>query len=258
MLNFAVTDLFFGSNMKIPDNASPITAGDIILVTGKDSHALVTAQKLLIPSAVSSHVVVAHAEAICIDARPKFGVRHRFLLDVFDEVEPTWRVIRKNNITPTEQEAILKACPYFLFQSYLIHPLERIGKSKSYCSELARKIYYKANIPINVPQTGLVIPAHFDLLHQAGDEWQDITNEVKQWLDVVKDNERDFRFLADNMVYGLKINRKRFFDREEMRKRLLKQAKSGRISQEKLEGALAELDRVDREVTYKFWDSPRR
>lgn len=243
--------------MNIPDDAKPILAGDIILVTGKDSHALVKAQKAIIPSAVSSHVVIAHAEAICIDARPKLGVRHRFLLDVFEEVEPNWRVIRKKGITTNEQENILKACPFFLFQRYLIHPSERIGKSKSYCSELAHKVYSRANININIPQAGLVMPAHFDLLHQAGDEWQDITNEAQQWLSIVRDNEAQFRLLAGNMVSGLKLNRKRFFEREEMRKVLRKQEKLGKISKEKLKEALSELDRVDKEVTFKFWDSPR-
>lgn len=242
--------------MNIPDDAKPILPGDIILVTGRNSHALVKAQQVLIPSAVSSHVVIAHAEAICIDARPKLGVRHRFLLDVFDDVESSWRVIRKNNITPTEQESLLKACPYFLFQSYLIHPSEKIGKSKSYCSELARKVYSRAGININVPQTGLVMPAHFDLLHQAGNDWQDVTNDVKQWLDIVKNNEAEFRHLAGTMISGLKLNRKRFFDREETRETLRKQEKSGKISKENLAIALSELDRVDKEVTFRFWDSP--
>lgn len=242
--------------MNIPNDATPLRTGDIILVTGVHSKALVKAQQVFVPSAVSSHVLIAHGETICVDATPNDGVRNRFLLDVFENVEPSWRVIRKTGLAEPEFEAVIKACAYFLFQSYLIHPSERIGKSKSYCSELARKVYQRAGISVDVPEKGLVMPAHFDLLQQRADGWTDVTIEVTSWLEVVRNNEAQLRQMTDQMASGLKLNRKRFTDREKMRRKLRAKAAKGQISQKALQESLAVLDEVDRKVNIKFWDVP--
>lgn len=242
--------------MQIPSDATPLQTGDIILVTGKHSHALVKAQKIFVPSAVSSHVVIAHAETVCIDAVPKDGVRNRFLTDIFENVEDDWRVIRKKSLSQADQKNLLKASAFFLFQSYLIHPSEKIGKYKSYCSELARKIFARADVPIDVPKTGLVMPAHFDLLQQNNSEWFDVTTEVKSWFDVLRDNETAMRFITQTFISGLKLNRKRFFDRERTREQIRQAAKAGKLSPIKLQEAIAILDKVDSQVTFRFWDAP--
>lgn len=244
--------------MEIPNNATSLRTGDIILVTGVHSKALVKAQQFVVPSAVSSHVLIAHGETICVDATPKDGVRNRFLLDVFKNVEPSWRVIRKNDLARIEFEAVIKACAYFLFQSYLIHPSERIGKSKSYCSELARKVYQRAGISVDVPEKGLVMPAHFDLLQQQQDGWTDVTSEVTNWLEFVRSNEAQLRTMTDIIESGLKLNRRRFTDREKIRRNFRAKANEGLISQESLQESLAILDKVDNEMSFKFWDVPDR
>lgn len=242
--------------MNIPNDATPLRTGDIILVTGVHSNALVKAQRVLIPSAISSHVLVAHGETICIDATPNEGVRNRFLLDVFANIAPTWRVIRKIGLDESKYDDVIKACAYFLNQSYLIHPSERIGKSKSYCSELARKIYQRSGISIDVPEKGLVMPAHFDLIQQHLNGWVDVTDEIASWLDIVRQNEAQLRQMTEQMTAGLKLNRKRFTDREKMRDKLKAQAKKGLISQKALTESLAILDNVDKTVNFKFWDTP--
>lgn len=239
--------------MSIPENTTLLT-GDIILVSRKDSAWLVKLQKSFVSTTVSSHVVIAQAELACIDAKPKDGVRIRFILDVFDGVEPTWRVIRNKQMTQDDRDNIIKASAFFQNQSYLVHPIHRMGKSKSYCSELARKIFHKANVSLAVPQNGLVIPGHFDLLLQNNPDWVDVTSEIQSWLEVVKANEARFRGMSDAMISGLKLNRKRFDDRKTMREKLLKLKKSGNLSQDKYSEAISTIDNVDKIVNFKFWD----
>lgn len=233
-----------------------LQSGDIILVTGSyaSSRKLVSLQKQVINSAKSSHVVIAHAETLCIDARQKVGVQHSFILDALNNIEPDWCVIRRNGITEDQKDLMIKSAAFYLSQPYLVHPSGYIGKSRAYCSELARKIYEKSGIELEVPSTGLVMPAHFDLLSQGHPSWSVITDEVKSWLEEVKADEKNYRLATSTMVNGLKLNRKRFDDRKKMKEKIIKMGKKGLISNETKEKQLAIINKIEEKMIYTFWD----
>ena len=233
-----------------------LQTGDVILVTGAhaSSRKLVQAQRLFVPEAKSSHAILAHGETLCIDAAPAEGVRQRFLLDVLLNIEPTWEVIRLEGITDPQKEAIIKAAAYYLNQGYLIHPTSIIGNKKSYCSELVRKVYVRAGIQTNLPESGVVMPGHFDRLINNNLGWSLVTPEIKSWVETVAADEATLRNITDIAINGLKLNRKRFEERKKMRHRLIKDHKKGKISQEKLTEMLQILDGINDKVNYKFWD----
>lgn len=234
-----------------------LQTGDLILTTGLhgSSKLLVAAQRAIVPEARSSHVMISHAETLIIDAVPKKGVQHSFILDAMQNIKPEWVVIRRIGLTENDRESIIKAATYFLWQSYLIHPEAIIGKQKSYCSELARKVYQKSGIDLGVQSQGVIMPAHFDSLARTSPLWEDVTEEVAAWLVDIKNDEEYFRHQTNTMIDGIKLNRKRFDDRGKMRKLLKKKAKKGKISQEKLAEGIEILDRTDAEVEFNFWDT---
>jgi hypothetical protein len=238
--------------LHIPDDIKPLRTGDLLLITGEFSQSLINAQKLFIPTTESSHIALVHAETLCIDANPRLGVQNRFLLDLVNSTKTNWRAIRKRSLTSHEKERLLVAAPYFLFQSYLIHPSEKIGKSKSYCSELARKVFHRANVEISVPESGLVMPGHFDLLQQQCEQWEDITVAAREWVAFVEQNEEELRGHTGSIIKGLKLNRRRFLDRDDLRKKLKKDKKN--LSPDGYAKAKEILHQIDRDVKFKFWD----
>lgn len=239
-------------------NIESMKTGDIILVTGRNSESLVKAQKIIVPSVVSSHVAIAHEELACIDANLKIGVRRRFILDVIADVKPGWRVIRKRGLSEEEADKLLAAVPYFLGQRYRIHISEKIGKSKSYCSELARKIYSRSQIEVAIPPSGLITPGHFDLLHQQSDEWEDVTGDIEKWIDFVRQNEKECRELFQVTIDGLKLNRRRYDDRDKQRKMIRSEERRGNISKETMHEMLKILDDAEEKMSYRFWDVEKR
>lgn len=234
-----------------------LQTGDLILTKGLNgsSKILVKAQQVFVPRARSSHVMIAHAETLVLDAAPKNGVRHTFLLDALNNIEPDWIVIRKLGLTEEDQKNILKAGAYYLWQSYMIHPAPIVGKKKSYCSELARKIYGKAGIKTDIPSEGVIMPAHFDLLAADSDEWINVTTGVINWLRQIRSDEERYRAMTKTFIEGIELNRKRFTDREKMRELLEKQAKKGKLSHEKLAESIHILDQINLNVAFKFWDT---
>jgi hypothetical protein len=234
-----------------------LQTGDLILSTGLNSSSklLVAAQRTIIPEARSSHVMIAHAETLIIDAMPKKGVQHSFVLNALQNIEPQWVVIRRIGLTENDRETIIKAATYFLWQSYLIHPNAIIGKKRSYCSELARKIYEKAGIDLGVQPQGVIMPAHFDSLATSSSLWANVTDEIADWLVTIRNDEGYFRSQSDTMIDGIKLNRKRFCDREKMLKLLVKKERKGVISKEKLAECIKILNQADEDVEFKFWDT---
>lgn len=230
--------------------------GDIILVSGtqKSSSALIEIQKMLIPCAQSSHVLIAQAECVCVDAVPKDGVRQRFFHDVVQSVKPSWKVIRKN-LYQNQKDEIIKSSAYFLNQKYLIKPVEFLGKNKSYCSELVRKIYQRASLEIDVPPDGPVMPAHFDRLALNSSVWTDVTKEIKEFHDDPPLSIEELRQAANFLIKSIKLNRKRFDDREKWREWLKNLLLSEKISSSSYEEKMAFIASMEADLNYKFWDT---
>ncbi|MBX9636578.1 YiiX/YebB-like N1pC/P60 family cysteine hydrolase [Nitrosomonas sp.] len=230
--------------------------GDIILVSGtqKSSSALIELQKMFIACAQSSHVLIAQAECVCVDAVPKDGVRQRFFHDVIQSVKPSWKVIRRN-LSQNQKDEIIKSSVYFLNQEYLIKPAEFLGKNKSYCSELVRKIYQRASLEIDVPLDGPVMPAHFDHLIRNSSVWTDVTKEIKEFHDNPPLSIEELRQAANFLIKGIKLNRKRFDDREKWREWLKNLLLNGKISNSSYEEKMAFIESIEASMNYKFWNT---
>lgn len=160
-------------------------AGDILLVQGRGalSKFLAKTQKVLYWRTQSSHVLIAVSDGIFVDAVSGKGVSFKFLNKELLSTRENWRMIRLRAITKEQVEELQKAVIYYHGQDYNMAYMFK-NKDKSFCSELAAKIYKKAGISIfnnRAPQ--YIKPSDFDKEADKQIKWMDITKEA--WNDVL-------------------------------------------------------------------------
>jgi len=235
--------------------------GDIILVTGTavTSKALVKIQKRSYPEAKSSHVIIAQMDFICVDAVPKIGVSPRVIPDLLADVEDGWRVIRFDLLNQNRNEKIMKSCSYYLEQPYRILPSKKPAKNYSYCSELARKIYSDSGITrTGIPQNRIIKPCDFDRIADVSNNWSDVTDQVKPYLDFCLEYTDILKFIAKTYIQGIDLNRKRFKERAEVKKSAIKLRKAGKLTKEAASKIITEINEAESTLNYKFWDYSKR
>lgn len=235
-----------------------LTTGDIILVTGKSSaaKALVISQKTFYLKARSSHVVVVHADHLCIDAMPKDGVSLRDISEVMDDVEDDWRVIRFKELTEDCEEKIMKSCVFYLRQPYKILPKRKPAKRYSYCSELARKVFIDSSVAnTNIPNVRIIKPCDFDKLADKDDKWIDVTDSVKPYIDFCIEYEDILNYLSRSVINGLNLNRSRYEERKDVRKEICKYEAKGLISSATTSKFFEEVKKIEAGLNFKFWDT---
>jgi len=228
---------------KLGDFESKLETGDVILVTGmsNSSKMLVNSQKVFYAHARSSHVVIVHADFICIDAIPSVGVSNRLIPEIFFEVENDWRVIRFSNIKE---------------QPYKIFPKKKSAKKYSYCSELARKIFYDSNIKdCNIPKNSIIKPCDFDKLADQGGCWMDITNSVKPFIEFCFEYKAFIKITSKLFIDGLKLNRSCNQERIEMIRKIRKAQKQRKISNNVASEAIKLIHETEGKMNFSFWDS---
>ncbi len=243
---------------KLDHFENKLETGDIILVTGtsNSSKILANSQKAIYRNARSSHVVIVHADFICIDAIPSAGVSNRLVPDVFFEVEDTWRVIRFANITEHHREEMLKKCAFYLEQPYKILPKRKPAKKYSYCSELARKVYYDSNVnDCKIPKNSIIKPCDFDRLADQGVHWVDITDSVKPFIEFCFEYRAILKIASKLFVDGLKLNRSRNQERMEMIREIRKAQRQGKLSDDLASKAITSIHETDGKMNFSFWDS---
>ncbi|HCF5435995.1 hypothetical protein CQW32_28335 [Pseudomonas putida] len=237
-----------------------LQTGDVILMTGMSpgSQALASGQKLLYENARSSHVAVVHADFICIDAMPKIGTTNRIVTETLQNTESNWRVIRCKKVLPVHQEAIARACAFYLAQPYKILPSKKAMKRFSYCSELARKIYSDCEISgVGIPNNIVVKPADFDKLADGHPQWDDITERVRPAIEFCGEYPELVKVAAKLFIDGLKLNRRRFEERTAMLADIQKAAKAGRISRERAQEMTRDIRAIEGNMNHTFWDVRR-
>lgn len=242
---------------KLNSFQNELKTGDIILVTGcsASSRRLVKAQKTIYPQARSSHVVVVHADFICIDAMPKDGVTCRTIIDVLSSVEEDWRVIRYKELDEKEEERILKSCTYYLNQPYKIFPSKKPAKKFSYCSELARKVFVESGVEkTGIPRGSIIKPCDFDRLADSNSNWLDVTKSVLPYIEFCEEYHDILRMLSHSFTTGLELNRKRYAQRAEAKRSIKRAVKKGLVSQEKGKEMLQVIRGVEANMNNRFWD----
>lgn len=235
-----------------------LQSGDVILVTGKKfrSKALVAAQFPFYTKARASHVAMVHADFICIDAMPGEGVQNRTIAEVLDDVEDNWRIIRFNAVTEENRDRMLQQCAFYLQQPYSIKPKKGAGAKFSYCSELVSKIYQDCKVRcIKVPKGVLVNPCHFDRLADKGEACQDITETVRPFLPFLRDYKAMLAMQAKVFIGGLQLNRYRDKERKDLLASVQGLAKSGRLSHEALVAVANQIEAMEGNMNFRFWDS---
>lgn len=234
-----------------------LKTGDLILMCGNStrSKALKNSQKSVYRNARSSHIAVVHADFICIDAIPDKGVTNRLVSEILHDTCDDWRVIRFENIDDEKKDMMLKVCAYYLNQPYKIFPKRKPAKKYSYCSELARKVFFDCGITgTGIPNNVVIKPCDFDRIADTSTAWEDVTNSVKPYIDFCIEYEAMMKLTSKAFVDGLKLNRSRFSDRLEYIRTIRSAEKSGKISSEKASKLIKEIHENERKMNFKFWD----
>lgn len=247
--------------LKLGEIQEQLEIGDIILVTGTTwkSKALVVGQKVCYLKAKSSHVVVVHADFMCIDATPDDGVANRTIMDALDDVEDDWRVIRLRSLNDEQKTEILKKCAYYLQQPYKILPRRKPNKNFSYCSELARKVYSESNIKKSAipkkPVVAYIAPCDFDKLADKEREWENVTEKVRPFIDFSIEYKELVNMICRPFVNGLKLNKSRSDERAAFTKLVKELEDSGKLSKEASADIIGKIKKAESEMNYQFWDS---
>lgn len=243
---------------KLDEFDTKLQTGDLILVTGKQtsSKILANSQKVIYYNARSSHVIVVHTDFICIDAMPKVGVSNRLISDVLFDVENDWRVIRFHNLTENQQKEMLKKCAFYLEQPYVIFPNRKPAKKYSYCSELARKIYFDSKVEdCRIPKNIIIKPCDFDKLADQGKYWIDITEEVRPFIEFCLKYKALLQISAKLAIDGLKLNHSRNKERIAFIRKIRHAQKRGAMSEIAASEAIKKINAIEGKMNFSFWDS---
>jgi hypothetical protein len=174
-----------------------IQAGDLLLVRGTNpmSKPIVLGQKLIKPlHATSSHILISIADGIYIHATGDKGVHITTFKEELPTVKDDWKAIRLKDITDEQLENLIKSVLHYMGQDYN-SKFFISSETSSFCSELASKIYKKANISIlGDKEAQNVIPADFDKEANIQGEWEDVTIETKECFDKLDSKEIDMAY----------------------------------------------------------------
>lgn len=159
-----------------------IQSGDILIVKGKrfSSKILSISQKFIYPKNTSSHILISVGDGFYIHSTSDRGVHFITIKELLPEIEPDFKAIRLKNINEQQYEELNKKVMFYMGQVYnktFFIPRE----DRSFCSELAAKIYDISGISIiggKSPQ--YVIPADFEKEANMENEWENITEQTKQ------------------------------------------------------------------------------
>jgi hypothetical protein len=235
-----------------------LETGDVILMTGASikSKLLVKSQIPFYWQAKSSHVVLVHADFICIDAMPDSGVSNRLISNALQDIESDWRVIRFNKIDSKHREAMQQRCAFYIAQPYKISPSKKPAKDFSYCSELVRKVYQDCNVEgCQIPKNQLLIkPCDFDRIADEQKIWTDVTQKVRPYIEFVKEHEALTKTMSNAFIHGLLLNRSRYEDRRTLIRAIRAAEKKGEISPEKATESIKEINAAEKNLNFAFWD----
>lgn len=235
-----------------------LETGDVILMTGssKASDILAKTQKATYSKARSSHIALVHADFICIDAMPKIGVTNRLISEIISDTGNDWRVIRCNQVGKEHHDTIMKVCAFYLAQPYRILPSRKPARNFSYCSELARKIYFDSGIKnCRIPKNTIIKPCDFDRIADESNDWVDVTAKVKPFIDLCEEYEAIVKMTSKIFIDGLKLNRARADERIAMIRQIRAAESAGRISKEKASDLISKIHEAENSMNFKFWDS---
>ena len=159
-----------------------IQAGDILIVKGKSgfSKILALSQKFFYLKNTSSHILISVADGFYIHATSNKGVHFISFKELLPEIENNFKVIRLKKLENQQYEELVRTVTFYMGQVY--NKTYFFDKyNASFCSELAAKIYKKANIFIlDNKEPKYVIPADFEREADLCNQWIDITNETKE------------------------------------------------------------------------------
>lgn len=168
-----------------------IQAGDILIVKGKklSSKILSLSQKFFIyPQNTSSHILISVGDGFYIHSTSEDGVHFITIKDLLPEIEPNFKAIRLKKINEKQYEELTKKVMFYMGQVYnktFFVPRE----DRSFCSELAAKIYDISGISIiGGKSPHYVVPADFEKEADIEDEWENITEQTKQkYIELLSD-----------------------------------------------------------------------
>ncbi len=232
--------------------------GDLILMTGvsRKSKILVNSQKPIYANARSSHIAIVQTDVICIDAIPKRGVANSLISEILSNVENDWRVIRFNQMNDAHRKDMPKMCAFYLQQPYKILPSKKPAKKFSYCSELARKVYYDSKVQnCRIPKNSIIKPCDFDRIADHNNDWSDVTIAVKPFIDFCKEYEDILKVVSKPLIDGLRLNQSRFEDRRKWKRDIKSAEKKKHISTEKASELITQIRENEKKLHSIFWDS---
>lgn len=233
-----------------------LKTGDIILVTGTSNSSKILAklQKTIYSEARSSHVIIVQTDFICIDAMPAIGVSHKLIPEALNDTQDNWRIIRFKGLKD-ESEALGKACTYYVEQPYRIFPKIKPAKKFSYCSELARKIYVDSNIKgTGIPNNKIIKPCDFDKIADQNSEWLDITDSVRPYIKFCLEYEGLLKFISKAFIQGIELNRQRFDERRNAKKKISEMHNKGVITSLGAVNIKNKIEALEKSLNYQFWD----
>jgi hypothetical protein len=188
-----------------------IQAGDLLLVRGTNlmSKPISLGQKLIKPlHATSSHILISIADGIYIHATGDKGVHITTFKEELPTVKDDWKAIRLKDITDEQLENLTKSVLHYMGQDYN-SKIFISSETSSFCSELASKIYQKANISIlGDKEAQNVIPADFDKEANIQEEWEDVTIETKEYFDKLDSKEIDMAYFLYKRTMNLVTQRR--------------------------------------------------
>ena len=235
-------------------------SGDIIMMAGNSisSKILLETQKRYYKETRSSHIALIQADFIAVDAMPKLGVTTRLISDILNDAKDDWRIIRLRNLNSQNYEAIQKASTYYFLQPYLIFPGKKPSKKSSYCSELARKIYEHSGInKTGIPKSLIIKPCDFDKLADRSKNWEDVTNQLRPAVEMVRNISPVLSRFNMQYTNGLHLNKDRFEDRKNQRIKIRKLQKQGEIPESMANKYITLLKDADKKMNNTFWDSQK-
>jgi hypothetical protein len=239
-------------------HSAHLQSGDVILMNANAP--LRGGQKVIYPSARSSHVALIYESLICIDAMPNpLNVSMRLASEVLAKARPDWRVMRLKTITKRKKNQINRASTYYLGQPYAIKASGVALPNHAYCSELVRKIYKRAKVTqTGIKDTKIIAPAHFDKLLDDKKYWVDITKEARPAIEFCREYEAFANSAFRLLIEGLNLNRQRFAERADLKQHIKELRDSKNISGDKAKNLLSYLDEKERRANHQFWDYGKR
>jgi hypothetical protein len=160
-------------------------------------------------------------------------------------------MIRLKSISGAGRKKLFAGANYFLAQGYNKAFMLPGNATSSFCSEFAVKAFQRAGFEIlEGHNPSQVSPSHFDREADRLEEWEDVTQEYRQWLD---------RFKVDpnmaSLEYEILKSQIEKVRRRVQQGEVMFQATEKLFQSESMKAKLAAIrEELEKRRNFRFWD----